>query len=97
MISDITEILRFAFVHLGAEEEVQSRQILATMRKAKLVFLSVLTIAILLCYRQYLLYSTKEKNTSYDFGKFRVFQHAMVAIHAILIWVLSWFTGTQRE
>ena len=66
---------------------MQSHQILATMRKSQLIFLSVLTIAILLCYRQYLLYSTKEKNTSYNFGKFRVFQHAIVTIHAILIWI----------
>ena len=66
---------------------MQSHQILATMRKSQLIFLSVLTIAILLCYRQYLLYSTIEKNTSYNFGKFRVFQHAFVAIHAILIWI----------
>jgi len=87
LISNITEISRFALVDIGAQEEVRSRQILATMKKAQLLFLPVLTSVILFCYYLYSLYSTMEKNTSYNFGKFRVFQHAIVAIHAILIWI----------
>ena len=50
---------------------MQLRQIfVVTMKKAQLFFLSVLATTIFLCYRLYSLYSTKEKNTGYGFGKF---------------------------
>ena len=86
-------------VDLGSEEEVQLRPIFATMKKARLVILSILTTTIILCYRRYSLYSTNDKITSFDFGKLSCFQHANIAliIHAITIASFSLLTRLSNK